>query len=95
MTFMNCFYTDMTASANCAEALSACAYFASNKAITLILDAVIAASILIALIVIGLISNTLVFGLFALLSVVVLVRLVLVVLLILEEVNRYRRHRTA
>lgn len=90
MTFMNCFYTDMTASANHAEASSACAHFASNKAIALILDAVIAASIIIMLITIALVVS-----LSVLLPVVVLVRLVLVVLLVLEEVNRYRRRRTA
>jgi ABC-type bacteriocin/lantibiotic exporter with double-glycine peptidase domain len=90
MIFANCFHTDMTASAYHAEAPFVCADFASNKAIALILDAVIAASILIALITI-----TLVLGLSVLLLAVVLVRLVLVVLLILEEVNRCRRRRTA
>ncbi|BAK98313.1 hypothetical protein OBV_11150 [Oscillibacter valericigenes Sjm18-20] len=90
MTFANCFYTDMTASANRAEAPFACADFASNKAIALILDAVIAASIIIVPITI-----TLVLGLSVLLLAVVLVRLVLVVLLVLEEVNRRRRHWTA
>ncbi|MEA4942136.1 MAG: hypothetical protein VB094_06300 [Oscillibacter sp.] len=90
MTFTNCFHTDMTASANHAEAPFTCANSASNNAIALILDAVIAASIIIALISITLISITLVLGLS-----VVLVALVLVVLLILEELNRRRRLRTA
>lgn len=88
MTFTNCFHTDMTASANHAEAPFTCANSASNNAIALILDAVIAASIIIALITITLITITLVLGLAVLV-------LVLVVLLVLEEVNRCRRRRTA
>lgn len=90
MTFTNCFHTDMTASANHAEAPFACADFASNKAIALILDAVIAASIIIVLITIALVLS-----LSVLLLAVVLVRLVLVVLLVLEEMNRRWRRRTA
>lgn len=92
MTFTNCFHTDMTASANHAEAPFTCANFASNNAIALILDAVNAASIIIVLITITLISITLVRGLSVLLAALVLV---LVVLLVLEEVNRRRRRRTA
>lgn len=94
MTFTNCFHTDMTASANHAEAPFTCANFASNNAIALILDAVIAASIIIALISITLITITLVLGLSAMLAALVLV-LALVVLLVLEEVNRHRRRQTA
>ena len=92
MTFTNCFHTDMTASANHAEAPFTCMNSASNNAIALILDAVIAASIIIALISITLISITLVLGLSVVLVALVLV---LVVLLILEELNRRRRLRTA
>ncbi|MET0016009.1 hypothetical protein [Oscillibacter sp.] len=91
MTFTNCFHTNMTASANHAEAPFTCANFASNNAIALILDAVIAASIIIALISITLITITLVL----VLGLSVLLVLVLVVLLVLEEVNRHRRRQTA
>lgn len=91
MTFTNCFHTHMIASANHAEAPFTCTKFASNNAIALILDAVIAASIIIALI-----SITLVRGLSVLLVTLVLVLVqVQVVLLVLEEVNRRRRRRTA
>jgi len=82
MTFTNCFHTEMTASANHAEAPFACTNSASNNAIAQILDAVIAASIIIALISITLITITLVLGLSVLLVLVLV--LVLVVLLVLE-----------
>ena len=93
MMFTNRFYTDMTASANCAEASFPCTHSASNMNIVALLDAVIAASIIvIAIIVVSLISTILVVGL--LLAILVLV-LVLVGLLILGKVNRRRRRVTA
>ncbi|MPM63180.1 hypothetical protein SDC9_110060 [bioreactor metagenome] len=92
MMFTNRFYTDMTASANCAEASFPCTHSASNMNIAALLDAVIAASIIIAIITVSLISTILVVGL--LLAILVLV-LVLVGLLIMEKVNRRRRRVTA
>ena len=92
MMFTNRFYTGMTASANRAEAPFACAHSASNNAIALIVDAVIAASIIIALISISLMIAILVLGLSDLLAILVLV---LVGLLVLGEVNRRRRRVTA
>lgn len=95
MMFTNCFYTAMTASANRAEASFPCTDSASNMNIVALLDAVIAASIIIiiiAIIVVSLISTILVVGL--LLAILVLV-LVLVGLLIMEKVNRRRRRVTA
>lgn len=91
MTFTNRFSAAMTASANYAEAPSACACFTSNyNAIALIMDAVIAASIIIALITI-----TLVVGLSVLLVVSLVLVVLLAVLLIMGEVNRRKRCRTA
>lgn len=96
MMFTNCFYTAMTASANRAEASFPCTHSASNMNIVALLDAVIAASIIIiiiiAMITVSLISTILVVGL--LLAILVLV-LVLVGLLIMEKVNRRRRRVTA
>ncbi|WP_312634655.1 hypothetical protein [Oscillibacter sp.] len=91
MMFTNRFHTNMTASANCAEASFPCTDSASNMNIVALLDAVIAASIIIiAIIVVSLISTILVVGL--LLAILVLV---LVGLLIMEKVNRRRRRVTA
>ncbi|WP_369281881.1 hypothetical protein [Oscillibacter sp. GMB15532] len=91
MMFTNRFYMDMTASANCAEASFPCTHSASNMNIVALLDAVIAASIIIiAIIAASLISTILVVGL--LLAILVLV---LVELLIMGKVNRRRRRVTA
>lgn len=90
MMFANCFYTDMTASASHAEARFACSDSASEKSAALILDAVIAASIIIMLISIRLAVVALV-GLSVLPGVV----LVLGGLLILRKMNRCRGCRTA